>query len=217
MRLIPALKTAALALALGVFAAAPARAHPHVWVIVSGEILRGTDGAMIGLRFAWEFDDMFSAFATQGLDINGDGKLSRQELADLAKTNVESLKEYDYFTYGNAGRRKLAFEPPTDYYLEQQGEVLVLHFTLPLARPQALAGTLKLDVYDPTMFIAFTFAEGDAPLTVAGDAGCALAYQRPPPIQPGQALTQPESFFNNLNASSGFGARFANRATVTCK
>jgi ABC-type uncharacterized transport system substrate-binding protein len=71
---------AALA-ALALFAAAPANAHPHVWVVARGEIVYGPDGAMQAIRYAWTFDEAFSAFAIQGLDKNNDGKLSRQEHA----------------------------------------------------------------------------------------------------------------------------------------
>jgi ABC-type uncharacterized transport system substrate-binding protein len=208
---------AALGLVLAGLVPGAARAHPHVWVIAKSELVYSPDGAVSAVRATWEFDDMFSAFASQGLDADHDGKLSREELAELAKTNVESLKEFDYFTYAKIGSRKLAFADPTEYYLEQQKDVLVLHFTLPLQKPVASKGSLRLEVYDPTMFVSFAFADGDDAITLAGaPAGCRVAVERPKPLQPGQPLTLSESFFNSLTASSDFGAQFANRATVTC-
>jgi ABC-type uncharacterized transport system substrate-binding protein len=160
---------------------------------------------------------MFSSFAQQGLDKDKDGKLSREELAELAQTNVESLKEFDYFTFARAGSRKLAFTEPKDYYLEQQNNVLVLHFTLPLAKPQAAKGETKIEVYDPTMFVSFGFAESDKAVTLASaPSGCTLAVERPQPIQPGQPLALSDAFFNSLATNSDFGAQFANRATVKC-
>ena len=79
-----------------------ANAHPHVWVTMHTELLYAPDGKITGVRHAWAFDDMFSAFATQGLDTKEKGKFSREDLAPLAKVNIESLKEYDYFTYATA-------------------------------------------------------------------------------------------------------------------
>jgi hypothetical protein len=38
---------------------------------------------------------MFSTFAIQGLESKEKGKFTREELAPLAKVNVESLKEYE--------------------------------------------------------------------------------------------------------------------------
>ena len=49
-------------------AAGPARAHPHVWVTTQSEILFAPDGSVTGVRHAWTFDDMFSVFATQGIE-----------------------------------------------------------------------------------------------------------------------------------------------------
>ena len=49
-------------------AADGADAHPHVWVTMTEELLYAPDGSVTGVRHAWTFDDMFSAFATQGLE-----------------------------------------------------------------------------------------------------------------------------------------------------
>ena len=104
----PVMKTlgrAALAAFFLLAGIAGASAHPHVWVIAKSELVYSPDGKLKEIRHAWTFDDMFSAFAAQGLDTNNDGKLSREELADLAKTNVESLKEFGYFTVEQEGRK----------------------------------------------------------------------------------------------------------------
>ena len=70
-----------------------ARAHPHVWVTMTSEVLYTLDGSVTGVRHAWTFDDMFSAFATQGLERKTKGQFTREELQSLAKVNVESLQE----------------------------------------------------------------------------------------------------------------------------
>src|SRR5579871_6984087 len=73
-----------------------AKAHPHVWVTFHSELLYAADGNMLGVRHAWTFDDMFSAYALQGMPHAKKGQYSREELASLAQTNVDSLKEYFY-------------------------------------------------------------------------------------------------------------------------
>ena len=105
-------------MALAGLAAAPerAQAHPHVWATMNEELLYAPDGSVTGVRHSWTFDDMFSAFAIQGIAQKTKGTFSRQELQPLAKENVDSLKEYAYFTYAKAdGKRdKNAFVDPTD-------------------------------------------------------------------------------------------------------
>ena len=58
-----------------------ASAHPHVWVTMRSELVYGPDGTITGIRHAWTFDDMFSAFATQGIDSKQRGVFSREELS----------------------------------------------------------------------------------------------------------------------------------------
>jgi ABC-type uncharacterized transport system substrate-binding protein len=211
MRILRRAAFAALFLLAGI---AGADAHPHVWVTAKSELVYSPDGALKAIRHAWTFDDMFSAFATQGLDTNNDGKLSRDELADLAKTNVESLKEFGYFTVSKKGEKPLEFDEPVDYWLEADDKgILTLHFTLPV-KGGAPKGGIALEVYDPTYFVAFSFAEGN-PVTLAGaPKGCSVEAKGPDDsASPGN---NSESFFAQLNAGSSYGEMFANRITVRC-
>ena len=66
-----------------------AQAHPHVWVTMTEEILYAPDGTVTGVRHAWTFDDMFSAFATQGIEGKTKGAWTREELEPLARVNVD--------------------------------------------------------------------------------------------------------------------------------
>ena len=116
-------------------AATPAVAHPHVWVAVRSEVLFTDDGKIKGVRHAWTFDEMYSAFALQGLGKDGKPP-SREELAPLAKTNAELLAEFDYFTFAKYQNAKTAFGPPEDVWLEADDKKIVtMHFTLPLEKP----------------------------------------------------------------------------------
>ena len=202
--------------AAAAFAAAgalPALAHPHVIVTGKSELVFGKDGAITAVRHSWTFDELFSEYATQGLDANKDGVLSREELAELAKVNVESLKEFEYFTTGKSGPGKLEFAEPVDYWLEHKDKLLTLHFTLPVKRGGQKGG-MSLDVYDPTYFVAFNLAEDNPVKLVGAPANCSFEVKRPAQ-NTGQTPT--ESFFNSLTAASEYGSQFANRVIVTCK
>lgn len=204
----------ALLLSLIVAGIVPAAAHPHVWVVVNSTFLYGPDGAMTGVRHDWTFDEGFSSFALQGLETSPDGKPSEKTLKELAQVNIDSLKEYAYFTYAKRGKEQFPFAEPRDYSLTYDGSQLTLHFTLPLAQPLPAKGLTAIDVYDPTYFVAFQLAD-NAPVKLAGSpGGCKVDLHRPDPATGTTTLS--ESFFNALTTSSNFGSQFANRASVSC-
>src|SRR6476469_4039265 len=132
--------TASLRILLAAFVtlvvAVPAWAHPHVWVTMRTELVYAPDGKITGIRHAWSFDDMFSTFATQGLESKEKGKFTREELAPLAKVNVESLKEYGYFTFATAdGTKAELTDTAPGFWLDYTDEVLTLNFVLPFKTP----------------------------------------------------------------------------------
>lgn len=216
--------TRCLALLLACLAATPALAHPHVWVATRAELVYASDGTLTGVRHAWTFDAAYSAFAAQGLGTAGEGKATPAELAGLARENTESLAEFGYFTRLKAGGRKQDFGEATDPRMSLEDGELTLRFLLPLKTPLKAAGSVSLEVYDPTYFVAFSLAPGDDVVRLVGaPAGCRAAAIRPKGSEGKNAATadaasgaMSESFFTALTAASDFGAQFANRIVVTC-
>ena len=193
-------------------------AHPHVWVTMQSELVYAPDGATTGVRYSWTFDDMFSAFATQGIDTKTPGQFTHEELAPLAKENVESLKEFDYFTFAKANGKKIEMREPTDYYLDYNTKdtVLTLHFSLPFKTP-VKAKELNLEIYDPEYFIDFSFKDVKEPVSLVGaPAACKLSLTKPQDLTVAQGQQLGEAFFNALNSSQNWGAQFANKILVKC-
>ena len=95
-----------------------ASAHPHVWVTMETEVLFGPAKEITGFRHTWTFDEGYTSFAIEGLDANGDGVYSEEELKPLAETNIEALKEFEYFTFAFLGETKLPTKTPVDYRLD---------------------------------------------------------------------------------------------------
>jgi ABC-type uncharacterized transport system substrate-binding protein len=192
-----------------------ADAHPHVWVTFHSEVLYSADGAMTGVRHAWTFDDMFSAYALQGMKHAKKGQYTREELASLAEVNVTSLKEYAYFTYARADGRKLKFSDATDYWLEYKNAALTLHFTLPLKDP-ATAKAMQIEIYDPTIFVDFEFAK-DKPVSLSGaPQQCLLTVDLPHQPTPAEQLRLSQLDSVPLDAFSTYGETFANKILVKC-
>ena len=154
----------------------PAGAHPHVWVTMEATLLY-ENGAFVGIRHKWSFDEYYTTSAIEGLDKNKDGVYDRTELAELAKVNVDALKDFDYFTFPTLGGQALKLGEPKDYWLEHKGGTLSLYFTVTLASPVLTdAKAFTFAVYDPSYFIAFDLAKTDNPVQIGSGApkGCKL-------------------------------------------
>ena len=159
--------------------------------------------------------------AVEGLDTNKDGIYSKEELEPLAKVNVESLKDFDYFTFVHfegEEDKMLPLKPPIDYSIDYDKNVLTLHFTLPLENPVDTHGKpVDVDVYDPSFFVAFGFAT-ESPVKLSGDAikGCTAEIKKPDPESEEDAKALSEAFFSQLGPNSNFGSQFAQTVTVKC-
>ena len=195
-------------------------AHPHVWATVRSEIVFGPDHRITGIRHHWTFDEFYTAMAVQGLDANGDGVYSQKELQPLAQVNVESLKEFDYFTFVHLSDddKPLPLKEPVDYSVDYDKTLLTLHFTLPLEKPlDPKVHEVAVDVYDPSFFVAFGFAT-EVPVKIAGTPtpGCTAEIQKPDPESEANAKALSEAFLSRLGPNSNIGSQFAQTALAKC-
>jgi ABC-type uncharacterized transport system substrate-binding protein len=202
-----------------VFAALPAGlacAHPHVWVTMETEVDLGPNKEIVGFKHKWTFDEMYTSFAIEGLDTNGDGVYSEEELRPLAQTNVEALKEFDYFTFPFIGKTKVPLKEPADYRIEYKNKLLTLYFTLPLVTPVPYAKITDFSfaVYDPGMYVSLAF-EGKSPVKIASakPVPC-TAHVGDRPVGKEETLSQ---LGENIDPSANLGSRFAERVTIHCK
>jgi ABC-type uncharacterized transport system substrate-binding protein len=214
---LSALGFSLVALALG---ALPAAAHPHVWVTVESTVIYD-GGKITGLQHKWTFDDAYTEMAIQGLDANGDGQYSREELAELAKVNIDGLKEFGYFTVAKLGETRVKAKDPVDYYLEYKDGFLSLFFTLPFEQPVlADAPNFNFSVFDESFFIAFDFGKDNpVKLSAGAPAGCSAQIGIPEnELEQLKALN--ESFGGQLtagDANAGTGTGYARTVTLGCK
>ena len=199
-------RRAALAL-IAVLFAAPAFAHPHVFVTAKAEMVFGAGGQLTAVRHIWQFDEAFSAYAIQGLDANNDGALTRAELAPLAQINVDSLADYNFFTWLTVDGVPVTFGAATEY------------FTLPLATPVTIVRNAALDVFDPEYFVAYEFVT-DTPITLVDPPmGCGALFYPPPFLDQAtaNALAAIPADERMLPADlAGAAASLANTIVVTC-
>lgn len=211
-----ALSAMILATAIWAGLVAPATAHPHVWISGYEQILFNAQGEITAVTHSWIFDQMYSAFATTGLGKNG-GLATKEELAPLAKTNVESLAEFSYFTFAKMAGTKVEFGKPVDYWLEERPDKLVaLHFTLPLKTPASAKTFFTFQVYDPTYFVAFSLRNKDPVNLVNAPKGCSVNVYGADPLNATQAKKLTEAFFANLSPGANFGMKMASRVIVAC-
>lgn len=203
-------------------AAAPASAHPHVWVDTYAEVAFDGQGRIEAIKHSWIFDEAFSVYVIQGLDENGDGVYSREELQPLAQTNVESLSDFAFFTFMGVEEATIDFTDPRDYWLDYDAgnNLLTLNFTLPLQQPALVIGEMVLEIYDPEFFVDFAVNSDDAiRLASTAPSNCGLKVQPRPDIDdafaallaelPAEQRDVPDEFF-------AVTSQLSNSAVITC-
>lgn len=192
-----------------------ALAHPHVWITGREEVIFNAAGEISAIRHAWVFDEMYSAFVTQGAGKKG-AALSREDLAPLAKSNVEDLAEFDYFTHAKVKGARIEFSEPVDYSLEERPDRLIeLRFTLPLKRPEA-AKIFSFQVYDPTYFVAFDLDRQNPVSFINAPKGCSTNVAGAKALAAEESRKLTESFFSGLSPGNDFGVKLASSVVVAC-
>lgn len=211
-----------LALTAGIMMlAAPAHAHPHAWIDASTAFHLNDANEVTALTVTWVFDPAYSAFATEGLDKDGDGEISPAELRPLATQNLTSLKDYDYFTEIKKDGRQVAYDDVTDYSSAFDGLQLSMEFTIPLTEPVYVkTHAITYALFDPTYYVEILHHESN-PIAVDGDAsaGCSPELVKPDldslPISLAE-MSEPTFAEEPREDGLSYGALFAERVHLIC-
>jgi ABC-type uncharacterized transport system substrate-binding protein len=203
-------------------AAAPASAHPHVWIEMRSDVVFDDQGQITAMNLMWTFDDGYAQMAIDGLDTNGDGVYSTSELEPLTKENIASLKDYEYFTVMRFNGQKQALGEVTEFGQIWSNEKLQLHMRVPLKTPvDPTKGEFVAKVYDPDFFIAMDYAK-DEPVTAIGamPKTCAITVKPVPSdaeIEQTRAMLSTKGPEWKPENDEDFGALFAQPVFVQCK
>ena len=197
-------------------------AHPHVWADMRSNLIFTGDGNIAGVKLEWTFDDVYAAEALDGIDVNGDGVYSPEELVPLTEQNMKALKGYNYFTLMRSGNKQLEAAPPIHAGQSYINKKLKLHFEVPLKVPfDPHKGEFMLKVYDPEYFIEFDYAKKQ-PVGAEGvmPPDCKMTLKPiPTTAESNQTLAMLSAKPIGWKPENGedFGSIFAQPVLVTCK
>lgn len=164
----------------GALCATPALAHPHIFIDAKAVISFDDSGAVKSIHNSWTFDEAFSAWQIQGLDTNGDGTTSSEEMQELADDNMTGLAEYQYYTFaGERSDENLSFTNGRNPRFVYENGRSTLDFDVDFAAPYHIRDTLEIAINDPEYYVAITFADASAVTLVNAPAGCAVSMDPP--------------------------------------
>ena len=159
-------------------------AHPHVWIEGHLTLLFNPQGQVTALRHAWKFDELFSAYAVQGITREKNGVIPAAELQTLTDQWMQNLADpaSHFFTAVSYGGKAIAMQKPVQAQsnLDTITNQLTLSFELPFIEPLVLSKlSLEVDVNDPGYFVAFDY-KGSQVLTLS-EAPVACRFSHMPP------------------------------------
>jgi ABC-type uncharacterized transport system substrate-binding protein len=194
----------------------PASAHPHMWIDIAVEVVFDGGKRVTGLRETWLLDEFYTAYATQGLDADGDGQPDPDKLAALLTGQIKHLADVSYFTKVTQGKQATALGKVEEATSRMVGHRLEMTFLLPFQAPVDLAaGPLVYAIYDPTYYIEVLHAERpDAVRLVNAPKDCRSRLIPPHPTPENVMLAQ--ALDTTQTAGDGLGLLFAEKVSVRC-
>ena len=195
----------------------PASAHPHVWITARAEVMFAPDGKVTGIRHHWTFDEAYTAYVTQGLDKDGDGKLTPEELQELANENAASLSEFDYFTILKVRGKPQTFNAPREARMTMAENQVTMTFVLPLKAPAPVAGALAIEIDDPTFFVYFSLTDQTSVTLANAPQGCVTNIAKAKPLDAAMLkILQDEGAIQAAAPGANFSVEYSNKAIIAC-
>lgn len=159
--------------------AQPAMAHPHIFIDAKVAVVFDDDGRIATLRNSWTFDTAFSVWMVQGLDTNGDGVVSSEEMQELADENMVGLADYGFYTVAGDG---VHFTPVGDQRMRYEDNKVTLDFSIDAAEPVVPGSRFELGIFDAEYYVAISFADVGHVTLENAPASCGTELVPPRPM-----------------------------------
>jgi ABC-type uncharacterized transport system substrate-binding protein len=201
--------SAAVAILLG---APVAFAHPHVFVETGLKLVADDTGRLVGVEVSWSYDDFYSLLLLEdmGLDPDGDGVLSADELAKLDGFDLQWIEGYLGDLYLTANDAPIALGRPQGRGTNVvAGRIVTRHFRA--FAPQE--GEVIVKAYDPTFYTAYDLNGG-----VTVPEGCTLSIQ-PADLDRAYTMVEEALYKNPAMPDDEYpevGEAFADTVEVAC-
>jgi ABC-type uncharacterized transport system substrate-binding protein len=149
----------ALAFALAL-TPAPARAHPHMFLDTSLQVMLDASLRVASVQITWVYDDLSSLqyIADLGLDMDGDGVLTAAERETLTGFDMNWDEGFAGDSYVLVGGVDMPLSRPRDWTADYvDGRIVTSHIRdLQSPSPANAAGEVIVQTYDPGFYAAYT-------------------------------------------------------------
>jgi ABC-type uncharacterized transport system substrate-binding protein len=194
-------------------AAAPAGAHPHIFIEAGLFVEVNAAGEAVAVEVTWTYDELYSLliFEEYALDDDYDGVLKPDEIEQLHGFDMNWIEgfEGDLYVTGAAGKVDLGPPEPVKTWVED-GKIVTVH-RRPLSVP---ANGLVLQAYDPGFYSAYDLSRG-----VEASGTCA-AFIDPADIEAAMDALEELLFATPQDEVEAefprVGESFADTVTLTC-
>jgi ABC-type uncharacterized transport system substrate-binding protein len=199
------------------WAISPARVHPHVFAEAKLNVTILPDGTVDQLSHVWRFDDIFSETVMFEFDKDADGKITATEQAEISKTIVESISDYNYFEAVISNGKDVKMAKPANLQTSFDNKNLVVTFSNRPVEKIHLTSKVSFGIYDPTFYTAIEFLDDKDVAVIGLPATCKTSVVRP---DADEALAQnqtklTDAFFNDPQGTD-MSKIFATRVEVSC-
>lgn len=203
-------------LLLAFLAAAPARAHPHVFVDGGVDFVFDAQGRLARIRVTWLYDAFSSLYVIEslGFDADGDGALTAKERDFLTKDQTEWPEDFEGDSYLYVGEARVALGRPVDGAADYRDGRIWVQVDRRVAEPfRPDRAVAKL--YDPYYFFAYTVTEDPE---VSGAPDCKARVDVFEPDSDLIALQQRLAAIprDGEQSDASVGALFADEIILTC-
>lgn len=197
--------------------AASAWSHPHVLAEAKLKITISADGTVNQLEHIWRFDDLFSETVMFEFDENTDGKISADEQAEISKTILTSIGDYNYFEVVTSNGKEMKMVKPANLVTSFDNKILVITFSNAPVEKVSLTTNVTFGIYDPTFYTSIEFIEDNDIAIVGLPQSCKSKLVRPDADE-ALALNKSsltDAFFNDPKGTD-MSKIFATRLEVSC-